>query len=285
MDRIDFFQVNRSLYPRFDESTKQNARLEVFATFSHLLQHNAPLSDLLKADYVIVNHLLANFYGIEGATGDPFQKVSLPAGSPRGGLLGMAAIQFMGGNGERTSPVERGAWVLRKLLNDPPPPAPANIPQLARLAGKVLTTHERLVAHQEDAQCASCHRRIDPIGFGLENFDAVGQWRTEDSYQVMDEKGRAVPNARKTWTIDTAAAFYKGPAFKDYFELRNIIASKSDAFARGFSQALLEYSLGRTAGFRDESLLAEMVASAKKENLGVRNFVAALVGSTEFRTK
>ncbi len=285
MDRIDFFQVNRSMYPRFDDSTKQNARREVFATFAHLLKHNAPVSDLLKADYVVVNHLLANFYGIPGAVGDAFQKVSLPAGSPRGGLLGMAAVQFMGGNGERTSPVERGAWVLRKLMNEPPPPAPANIPQLARLAGKVLTTHERLLAHQEDAQCASCHRKIDPIGFGLENFDAVGQWRTEDSYQVMDEKGKPVPNAKKTWNIEAGAALHKGPAFRDYFELRDIIASKSDAFARGFSQTLLEYALGRPTGFRDEPLIAHMLATAQKERLGVRSFVHALVDSKEFKTK
>jgi mono/diheme cytochrome c family protein len=197
----------------------------------------------------------------------------------------MAAVLFMGGNGERTSPVERGAWVLRKLLNEPPPPAPANIPQLARLAGKALSTQERLQAHQEDAQCASCHRRIDPIGFGLENFDAVGRWRTEDSYQVMDEKGKPVPNARKTWQITANAALHKGPAFNGYHELRDIIASRSDAFARGFSQALLEYALGRPAGFRDEPVIDSMVASAKQETLGVRTFVTALVASEEFRTK
>ncbi len=285
MDRIDFFQVNRSMYPRFDDSTKQNARNEVFATFAHLLKHNAPLSDLLKADYVIVNQLLAVFYGIPGAEGDAFQKVSLPAGSPRGGLLGMAAIHFMGGNGERTSPVERGAWVLRKLMNDPPPPAPANIPQIARLAGKVLTTRERLQQHQESAQCASCHRKIDPVGFGLENFDAVGQWRTEDSYQVMDEKGKPVPNAKKTWNIEASAALYKGPFFKDYFELRDIIASKPDAFARAFSQTLLEYTLGRPIGFRDEPLIEDMLDAAKGRNLGLREFIHAIVASKEFHTK
>jgi hypothetical protein len=285
MDRIDFFQVNRSMYPRFDDSTKLNARTEVFETFAHLLKHNAPLSDLLKADYVVVNHLLADFYGIEGVKGDAFQKVSLPADSPRGGLLGMAAVHFMGGNGERTSPVERGAWVLRKLMNDPPPPAPANVPQIARLAGKVLTTRERLSAHQEEAQCASCHRKIDPVGFGLENFDAVGQWRTEDSYQVMDEKGKPVPNAKKTWAIEASAALHKGPAFKNYFELRDIIASKPDAFARGFSQTLIEYALGRPVGFRDEPLITEMLAAAKKEKFGVRGFIHALVASKEFHIK
>ena len=283
MDRIDFFQVNRSLYPRFDDSTKLNARNEVFATFEHLLKHNAPLSDLLKADYAVVNHLLADFYGIEGVKGDAFQKVSLPAHSPRGGLLGMAAIHFMGGNGERTSPVERGAWVLRKLLNNPPPPAPANVPQIARLAGKVLTTRERLQMHQEDAQCASCHRKIDPIGFGLENFDAVGQWRTEDTYQVMDDKGKPVKGASKTWQIETHSAFHNGPAFKDFFELRDIIATRADEFATGFSAALIEYALGRPVGFRDEPLLAEMCAAAKEQKLGLRTFIHALVSSREFK--
>ncbi|PAW87987.1 MAG: hypothetical protein B9S33_05580 [Pedosphaera sp. Tous-C6FEB] len=191
----------------------------------------------------------------------------------------------MGGNGDHTSPVERGAWVLRKLLNDPPPPAPANVPQITRLAGKVLTTRERLSAHQEDAQCASCHRKIDPLGFGLENFDAVGQWRTVDSYQVMDEKGKPVKGALKTWPIEASATLHKGPAFKDYFELRNIIASKSDAFARGFSQALIEYALGRPAGFRDEPLIAEMLTAAKPRHLGLREFIFTLVASKEFHTK
>jgi hypothetical protein len=119
-------------------------------------------------------------------------------GGPTQSVLGMAAIHFMGGNGERTSPVERGAWVLRKLLHDPPPPAPANVPAITRLAGKVLTTHERLLAHQEDPQCASCHRKIDPIGFGLENFDAAGQWRTEDSYTALDANGKPDPKSKKT---------------------------------------------------------------------------------------
>jgi hypothetical protein len=195
----------------------------------------------------------------------------------------MAAIHFMGGNGERTSPVERGAWVLRKLLNNPPPPAPANVPQIARLAGKVLTTRERLQMHQEDAQCASCHRKIDPIGFGLENFDAVGQWRTEDTYQVMDDKGKPVKGASKTWQIETHSAFHNGPAFKDFFELRDIIATRADEFATGFSAALIEYALGRPVGFRDEPLLAEMCAAAKEQKLGLRTFIHALVSSREFK--
>lgn len=285
MDRLDFFEVNRPKYPRFDDSTRLAAKNEIYETFSHLLRENAPLGDLLKADYVVINRLLADYYGIPGVEGDSFRKIALPAGSPRGGLLGMAAVSFMGGNGDHTSPVERGSWVLRKLLNDPPPPAPANVPQITRLAGKVLTTRERLLAHQEEAQCASCHRKIDPIGFGLENFDAVGQWRTEDGYQVMDDNGKPVANAQKTWTIDPAAQFHKGPAFRDYFELRDLIAAREEDFGRGFSEALVEYALGRPIGFGDEPLIDKMVADAKRDGFGVRSFIRSLVSSEEFRTK
>lgn len=285
MDRLDFFQVNRALYPRFDDSTKLAARNEMFETFAYVLRQRTSLRDLVKSDYVIINSVLANYYDIAGVKGDEFRKVPVPKGSPRGGLLGMAAVMAMGGNGERTSPVERGAWVLRKILNDPPPPAPANVPQIARLAGRVLTTRERLQAHQEDAQCASCHRKIDPIGFGLENFDTVGQWRTEDSYQLTDANGKPDPKSRKTWTIDAGATFHRGPSFRDYFEMRDIISAKSDAFARGFSVELIEYALGRSIGFRDEPLIAEMMQRAGRKDLAAREFIQALVASKEFHTK
>ena len=285
LDRIDFFEVNRALYPRFDDGTKVAARNEIFETFEHLLRGNGSLGDLLKSDYVVINRVLAHYYGIEGVTGHGYEKVSLPAGSPRGGLLGMAAIQFMGGNGDHTSPVERGTWVLRKLLNDPPPPAPANVPQISRLADRVLTSRERVLAHQEDAQCASCHRKIDPIGFGLENFDAAGQWRTEDSYAAVDAAGKPDPKTKMTWTIDPAAAFHKGPAFADYFELRDIIAGRVDDFGRGFSMALVEYALGRPCGFSDEPLLDGIVEQAGEKEFAVREFIHALVESESFRTK
>lgn len=285
LDRIDFFEVNRALYPRFDSGTKVAAKAEIHETIAHIMRHNSSLRDLLQSDYVVINRVLAHYYGIPGVKGDGFEKISLPKNSPRGGLLGMAGIHFMGGNGERTSPVERGTWVLRKLLHDPPPPAPANVPAITRLAGKVLTTHERLLAHQEDPQCASCHRKIDPVGFGLENFDAAGQWRTEDSYTAIDENGKPDPKSKKTWAIETAAAFHKGPAFKDFFELRDIIASRSDAFARSFSEALIEFALGRPPGFRDEPLIDGMIQQTKKKNLAMRGFIHALVSSKEFHTK
>lgn len=285
MDRLDFFQVNLEVHPRFAASTKTAARNEVFETMRHLLRGGGSLRDLLKADYVIINSQLANYYGIPGVKGDAYQKVALPKGSPRGGLTGMAAIHLMGGNGERTSPVERGAWVLRKLLNDAPPPAPPNVPAITRLADRALTTQERLVAHQEQPQCASCHRKIDPIGLGLENFDAAGLWRTEDSSVATNAAGRPDPKTKKTWPIQAAAAFHNGPAFADYFGLRDVIASKSEAFAHGFSAALIEYALGRPCGFSDEKLIDAMRDRARGKKLAMREFIHALVSSPEFHTK
>ena len=275
MDRLDFFQFNAKLYPSFDESTKAAAKAEVFQTVEHLFRNNGSLSSLLKSDFIVINGLLANYYGIEGVTGDQFRPVPLPANSPRGGLLGMAAVMAIGSNGEVTSPVERGAWVLRKLLNDPPPPAPPNVPQISRLEGKLLTTHERLLAHQEEPQCASCHRKIDPIGFGLENFNAVGLWRTEDRY-VKPGIGS------KEWSIDPAGAFYNGPSFKTYFDLRDLIAAREENFAHGFSEALIEYALGRPFSFSDEDLALRLVAQAKTHNYSFREFFQALVTSPEF---
>ena len=285
LERLDFFQFNSKRFPRFDDNTKAAARAEVLETFAHLLRTNAPLSDLLKADYVVVNGLLAAYYGLEGVQGDAFRKIALPPNSPRGGLLGMAAILAMGSNGERTNPVERGAWVLRKLLNDPPPPAPANVPEITRLAGKLLTTRERLQAHQENPQCASCHRKIDPIGFGLENFDAAGQWRTEDSYTALDAAGKPDPKAKKTWTIEASATLHKGPSFSSFLEMRDLIAARKDAFARGFTAGLLEYALGRPCGFSDEALLESIVAHASQHGFATREFLHALIQSQAFQTK
>lgn len=285
LDRLDFFQVDLQKHPRFDNSTKMAARQEIYATMAYLLENNESVRNLLKSDYAVLNATLAEYYQIPGVTGDEFRKVALPEASPRGGLLGMAAVSLMGGNGEETNPVERGAWALRKLLNDPPPPAPANVPQIARLSGQVLTTQERLRAHQEEAQCASCHRKIDPIGLGLENFDAVGAWRTEDTYVVKDDNGNPVKDMEKTWTIDPSGALHKGPAFSNYYELRDILASKDGDFARGLSTALAEYALGRPIGFSDEPWIESIVEQAKGKDYAFREFIHAIVKSREFHSK
>ena len=278
MDRLDFFRFNTARFPDFDLTTKDAARSEVYATFGHILRQNLSIRELLKSRRVIINGLMANYYGIEGVLGDDFRSVELPADSPRGGLLGMAAIHAMGSNGEHSSPVERGAWVLRKILNEPPPPAPANVPQLTRLEDKLLTTRERIQMHQEQPQCASCHRRIDPIGFGLENFDAAGRWRTEDSYERAGL-------GRKTWPIDPSGTLHQGPSFTNFSDLRDHIHQRAEQFAKGLSTALVEYALGHPAGFSDEPLIEQIVRDAASKDLTLRSFIHSLVQSQPFRTK
>jgi hypothetical protein len=275
MERLDFFQFDTKLHREFDESVRASARQEVYESFALLLrdQESGRLGKLLKSDYVMINGLLGTYYGIEGVTGDHFRKVSLPPDSPRGGLLGTAAVLAMGSDGIESSPVERGAWVLRYLLNDPPPPAPPNVPQLSRLADKPLTARERVLAHQEEPQCASCHRKIDPIGFGLENFTAAGKWRTEDRH------------GKKTYDIDPSGKFHKGPEFSNYFEMRDLIAQKENDFARGFTEHLIGYGLGRPFGFTDEDLANEILSSAGDEKNSVIAFLHALVQSKAFATK
>ncbi|MEK0445826.1 MAG: hypothetical protein RLZZ399_1147 [Verrucomicrobiota bacterium] len=278
MERLDFFQFDTKQFRDFDESTKAAARREVYETFAHLLREKGSLTRLLKSDEIYVNGMLATYYGVEGVSGDVFQKVRLPDGSPRGGLLGMAAILAMGSNGERTSPVERGAWVLRKLLHAPPPPAPPNVPQINRLEKQLLTTRQRLGAHQEEPQCLQCHRKIDPIGFGLENFNAAGKWRTDETYE---KKGVG----KKTWPIDASGQFHNGPAFRDYFELRDHIAARPEPFARGFSEALIEYALGRPYGFTDAPLADSIVTKAEQAGYALSEFLVALVTSRDFGSK
>lgn len=147
------------------------------------------------------------------------------------------------------------------------------MPQLSRLDGESLTTREKVAAHMEEAQCASCHRKIDPIGFGLENFDDAGKWRTEEG------KGK------KAHVIDPADQFHNGPKFADYFELRDIIADREPDFARGMAEHLIGYGLGRPFGFTDEDLADEIVAAAKEEEYAVGAFVQALVASEAFGRK
>lgn len=282
MERLDFFQFDVKLYPEFDESVKRAARQEVYETIRLILNEKRPLRDLLNADHVVINDLLADYYGIDGVEGSEFRKVAVPDGSPRGGLLAMAAVLAMGSDGTRSSPVERGAWVMRKLLDDPPPPAPANVPQLSRLSDKLLSPRELQQAHMEEPQCSQCHRKIDPIGFGLENFDAAGKWRENI---LLTEVVKKKVRRKKEVAVDPHGQLPDGEEFASFYELREQLSAKDSAFARGFAEALIEYALGRPYGFSDESLRERILARAEKKDGSMREFIVALVQSKKFRIK
>jgi hypothetical protein len=194
----------------------------------------------------------------------------------------MAAIMAMGSDGERSSPVERGAWILRCLLNDGPPPAPANVPQLSRLEGKMLSARELQKAHQKEPQCAQCHRTIDPLGFGLENFDAVGLWRKTET-TTLKNKRKGI--GKKTFPIDASGTMPDGTPFEDYFQMRDRIAEQQEAFARGLTENLIEYALGRPYGFTDHAMADRIIKRAKQNDYAVDEFIHGVIQSRRFRIK
>jgi hypothetical protein len=282
LERLDFFQFNFLLYPQFDESMKMSARDEVFQTFNSLLQNGESLNKLLKSDHVVVNDLLAEYYDFPSVKANTFKRVQVPQGSPRGGLLGMAAILAMGSDGERASPVERGAWVLRKVLHNPPPPAPPNVPQLSRLTDRLLSARELQSAHMEEPQCAQCHRNIDPIGYGLHNFDATGRWRDEENVSLTSNKK---VQKNKRYPIDPSGVLPGGQRFSNFFEMRDQIATHEQDFARGFSESLIAYGLGRPYGFSDRLLAEEILKKAGDRENEISVFIHALIQSKAFHQK
>jgi len=288
MKRIDMFDFSVKFHPEFDESVRDSARQEVYETIRHCIDNKLPINTLLKSDFVVVNDVLSDFYGLETVNGSDFQKVSLPKNSPRGGLLGMAAIHVMGSDGQRSSPVERGAWVLRHLLNDPPPPAPANIPMLEH-EDQVMSIRDLQKRHQTEPQCAQCHQRIDPIGYGMENFTAAGLWRDKEQVELIDPKRTKAPKAApefKTFAIDPTGVLPGGQTFDDYFALRDtILKDYNDTFARGLAQNLIAYGLGRPYEISDYNLATKVISDASNNGDSISAFIHALVQSEAFRIK
>jgi hypothetical protein len=213
---------------------------------------------------------------LPGVTGDAFRKVTLPAGSVRGGLLGQSAILTLTGTGERTSPVERGVFVLRKLLDRAPPPAPANVPMLDEKQIGTRSIRDTLDQHMIKAQCQSCHRRIDPLGFALERFDPVGLVRD----QVRSEDGAQV------FAIVTAGVMPDGKrSFTDYVHLRQRLMEDRDHLVRVLTRNLMTYALGRTVGFTDQDTVEQLVAATIKDGYGLGALVRHIVQSKAFLTK
>ncbi|MEM9366501.1 MAG: DUF1592 domain-containing protein, partial [Planctomycetota bacterium] len=281
MDRLGVFQFDGVQFPSFDNAVRDCAEEEVHEMVRHVMQERLPLGQLLDSDHVMVNDLLAEFYGIGGVKGHELRPVAVPAGSPRGGLLGTAAVAAMGSDGLRSSPVERGAWVLRHLLHDPPAPAPPNVPQLSRLEGEAHPARELQKLHQEQPQCAQCHRKIDPIGYGLENFDVTGLWRDMETVTITEKRSKVVHQ----FDIDPSGTFPGGEKFKDFFDLRKLVADQHEAFARGYTEELIAYAMGRPYGFTDESLADAMLDQARDEGFTPVTLIHALVQSETFRSR
>jgi hypothetical protein len=170
--------------------------------------------------------------------------------------------------------VDRGAFVLRKLLDQPPPPAPANVPQLSRLDGKPMAVRDRLAAHMEQSQCAYCHRSIDPPGFAFEHFDAVGRWRDQE-----------LDPANRRWPIDATGSLPDGAAFQGAEELKALLVERAGGFVRGLTRALFEYAVGRPVGFSDTTTIDSLVVQCRADDDRLRTLVHAIVAHPAFALK
>ncbi|MEO0414546.1 MAG: DUF1592 domain-containing protein [Verrucomicrobiota bacterium] len=274
-DRFDAISIDPKLYPKFNSNMRLAAKQEAREFFHTLVSENLPASNLIDSDFVMVNGILADHYGLDGfnSKNGEFVKMPLPPGSPRGGMMTQAHFLVSGSNGERSSPVIRGAMVMEKLLHDKPPPPPPNVPELDEASDTPKTNREMVLLHQNRASCASCHKKIDVIGFGLENFDQTGAWRTHESVdgkQVLIEPGGTLPD---------------GTGFADVMELKKALLGRQDALAKELTSSMLTYALGRTMSFADQDDIDEILMNLDEGDYPVGDLVKEIACSKLFRTR
>ncbi len=240
---------------------------EVETFFGHVLRENLPPTELIDADYSFLNRELAEHYGVSNVDGSELRKVSLSRNG-RGGLLGQGAFLTASANGVDTSPVVRGIYILEKLLGYTPPPPPPNIPAIEPDIRGVTSIREQLIKHRQDKSCASCHRKIDPLGFALEQFDAVGQWRSSYNNKLP---------------IDISGVFPQGDAFTDINQFRAAMSQRGDLFTTSLAQKLLTYGLGRELQVSDEQHVEQLVQQLTANGGGLSDLIISLVNSEPFQ--
>ena len=257
-------------FPEFDESLRQSFQRETELFFQNILREDRSLMELLDANYTFLNQRLAEHYGIPNIYGAQFRKVTL-ADTNRGGLLGQGSLLTVTSYPNRTSVVQRGKWILDNLLGSPPPPPPP-VPELVTHAqdGRKLTMREAMEQHRSNAICSSCHARMDPIGFALENFDGVGKWRDRDEGSPIDASGK-LPGGAK----------FEGPlGLKKLLE-----ANYADQFYTTVTEKLLTYALGRGLEYYDKPAVRSIMREAARDNYRMSALIAAIVKSTPFQMR
>jgi hypothetical protein len=266
----------------YAENLPEAMKTEVRLFFRNLLRENGSVQQFLDADYTFADKRLAKLYNLpEQKTlrlADGFQKVSFPGNRERGGLLGMAGVLTVSANGVETSPVTRGVWVSENILGIKPPPPPDVVPAIEVDVTGATTIRERLARHRADPTCAECHRKIDPLGFGLETFDPIGRWRTT---YAKPKGGKA--SAPK---VDSSGEFGSGETYADFRELKGIlIASRKDVFTRHLIEEFLSYATGRHLETGDAFVVEEILQAVQKDNYGLRTLLVESLASDIFRTR
>jgi hypothetical protein len=277
---IDFTVPDRKLYPEFDEVAKYSMLEETHRFFRAMLDEDLSVGNIVDSDFALLNERLALHYGMP-FQGEGFQRVALPKDSPRGGLITQGAVLKVTANGTTTSPVIRGAWVTERILGRLVPPPPPNVAAVEPDIRGAKTIRQQLEMHRNDASCASCHAKIDPPGFALETFDAVGAWRS--NYRVAsEEKGK---NWVEGLPVDPSYTLRDGTAFRGIVELQGILRSETPQIARGLAEKLLAYGGGARVTFADRRAVDAIVARAEKKDYGLRTLLHAVVESPLFLNK
>ncbi|HTI49438.1 MAG TPA: DUF1592 domain-containing protein, partial [Planctomycetaceae bacterium] len=261
---------DKGAYPNFDEGLRQAMRRETELFFETIVEEDRSLLEFLDANYTFVNGRLAKHYGLDGIDGDLFQRVNFP-NDQRGGVLSHASILTVTSNPTRTSPVKRGKWVLENLLGTVPPPPPPMVKELDESAGEALkgSLRQRMEQHRANPSCASCHQRMDPLGFGLENFDGIGGWRTKDG----------------EFTIDPSGDLPSGESFKTPKELRAILFAHKQEFARCLTEKMLTYALGRGLEYYDKCATDGIAAAVQKADYRFSTLIEEIVMSVPFQKR
>ena len=285
---IDFTEPSRQLYPEFDDMLKVSMVREVHLFFDELLTHDLPLTNFLAADFSMLNGRLAKHYGIPDVDGWAFQRVTLPRDSHRGGVLTMAAILKITANGTNTSPVIRGAYVLDRILGMPPKPPPTDAGTIEPDTRGPTTIRQQLAKHRRIDSCASCHVKIDPPGFALENFDVIGGWR---DYYRSTGNGKPVEIAGKKmhWLrgpdVDASDVLSDGRSFANMDELKQILLTDTDTFARALTIRLLTYGTGGVIEAVDQRQVTGILDKTKARQYGFRSLIHEIVTSPLFLEK
>lgn len=265
--RLESVTPDRDKFPEFEEYLRMSMRKETELFFRSIMDEDRSVLDLLDAKYTFLNQRLAEYYGIKDVKGPEWRRVDL-TGTNRGGILTQASVLTVSSYATRTSPVLRGKWVLENLLNAPPPPPPPNVPALAENeAGSSASLRQVMEAHRANPVCASCHSKMDPIGFGLENFNAIGEWRDKDGKFPIDASG-VLPDGRK----------FNGPV-----ELEKILRGNADAFADCMTEKMLTYALGRGIERYDRPAVKQITARMAANDYRFSSLVMGIVESMPFQ--
>ena len=268
---LDAITPDMRLFPDFDDNLRQAFRQETEMLVDSVIRENRSVLDLLRANYTFVNERLAKHYGIPNVYGSRFRRIEFGEDAQRGGLLRQGSILLVTSYPTRTSPVIRGKWILDNVLGVPPPPPPANVPPLddVKMAKRNASVRERLAEHRKNPTCAGCHRLTDPVGFALENYDAVGRWRTLEAGEPINPSG----------------TLFDGTDFRGVAGLQNAILRRPELFITTLSEKLLIFAIGRGVAYYDAPAMRKIVRDASAQDYRFSSIVMGVVNSTPFRMR